>query len=50
MQTRIENYYTRLLNNAMKAYCDSKTEWAQDYWLEVISKLAQNIETRKVIH
>lgn len=47
---KTESYYIRLLNNAMKAYTESKSEWAQSYWLEVVSKLAQNIETRKVLH
>lgn len=47
---KTEQYYIRLLNNAMTAYVNSKSDWAQDYWLEVISKLAQNIETRKVLH
>lgn len=47
---KAKQYYIRLLNNAMKAYNNSKSDWAQDYWLEVCSKLAQNIETRKVLH
>lgn len=36
--------YVRLLNNAMKAYENANSEWAQEYWLEVAAKLAQNIE------
>lgn len=28
----------------MKAYENAKTEWAQEYWLEVAAKLAQNID------
>jgi hypothetical protein len=35
--------YTRLLCNAMKAYENAKSEWAQEYWLEVIQKLSQNM-------
>jgi hypothetical protein len=36
--------YTRLLCNAMKAYENAKSDWAQEYWLEVAAKLAQNID------
>jgi hypothetical protein len=42
--------YIRLLNNAMLAYNNSKSDWAQDYWLEVIQKLLQNMEAKKVLH
>jgi len=28
----------------MKAYENARSDWAQEYWLEVASKLAQNIE------
>lgn len=40
--------YVRLLNNAMKAYENSKSEWAQEYWLEVCQKLIQNIEKKEL--
>ena len=36
--------YTRLLCNAMKAYENAQSDWAKDYWLEVIQKLSQNME------
>ena len=36
--------YNRLWNNAMKAYENSQSEWAKNYWLEVASKLAQNLQ------
>jgi hypothetical protein len=40
--------YIRLLNNAMKAYENSKSEWAQNYWLGVCQKLMQNIEKKEL--
>lgn len=36
--------YIRLLCNAMKAYENAQSDWAKEYWLEVASKLAQNID------
>ena len=36
--------YTRLLSNAMKAYENAQSDWAQEYWLGVAAKLAQNVE------
>lgn len=42
--------YIRLINNAMLAYNNSKSDWAQDYWLSVIQELIQNMEARKEIH
>jgi len=28
----------------MKAYENAQSDWARDYWLEVIQKLSQNME------
>lgn len=36
--------YNRLLSNAERAYNNATTQWAKDYWLEVITKLSQNME------
>jgi len=36
--------YTRLMNNAEKAYNNANSEWAKQYWLEVMTKLSQNME------
>jgi len=42
--------YIRLINNAMLAYNNAQTDWAQDYWLRVIQELIKNMEARKEIH
>lgn len=42
--------YIRLINNAMLAYNNSKSDWAQEYWLDVIQKLIEGMEAKKVIH
>ena len=34
--------YHRLINNATRAYENAKSEWAKEYWLEVLAKLSQN--------
>lgn len=35
--------YEKLWCNAVTAYNNAKSEWAKEYWLEVASKLAQNM-------
>lgn len=40
--------YVKLLTNAMRAYENSTTEWAQSYWLEVCHKLMQNIDKKEL--
>ena len=35
--------YPRLIRQAEAAYERSQTEWAKNYWLGVITKLAQNV-------
>jgi len=42
--------YIRLINNAMLAYNNSKTDWAQEYWLGVVQSLIQSMEARKEVH
>lgn len=42
--------YIRLINNAMLAYNNSKTDWAQEYWLGVVRSLIQSMEARKELH
>jgi hypothetical protein len=42
--------YIRLINNAMLAYNNSKTDWAQEYWLGVVQSLIQSMEARKELH
>jgi len=37
--------YPRLIKNAEKAYNNANTVWARKYWLEVITKLSQNINS-----
>lgn len=36
--------YQRLMMNATKAYETAQTDWAKEYWLEVIAKLSQNMD------
>lgn len=36
--------YNRLMKNAEKAYNNANSEWAKKYWLEVITKLSQNMQ------
>ena len=40
----IEDYYKRLISNAERALQSSQSEWTKEYWLEVITKLAQNVD------
>lgn len=42
--------YIRLINNAMLAYNNSKTDWAQEYWLGVVQSLIKSMEARKELH
>lgn len=42
--------YIRLINNAMLAYNNSKTDWAQEYWLGVVQSLIQSMEAHKELH
>jgi len=36
--------YNRLINNASQAYENAQSEWAKEYWLEVLAKLSQNYQ------
>jgi hypothetical protein len=36
--------YPRLIKNAEKAYNNANTVWARKYWLEVLTKLSQNVQ------
>lgn len=36
--------YNRLISNAERAYQSSQSKWAKEYWLEVITKLSQNVD------
>ena len=36
--------YNKLISNAERAYQNARSEWAKEYWLEVITKLSQNVE------
>lgn len=36
--------YSRLIQNAEKAYNNANSAWAKKYWLEVIAKLSQNMQ------
>jgi hypothetical protein len=35
--------YERLAGQAWKAHVEAKSDWAKNYWLEVMTKLTQNI-------
>jgi hypothetical protein len=37
--------YPRLISNAERAYSNAQSDWAKEYWLEVITKLKQNIDS-----
>jgi hypothetical protein len=37
--------YPRLIQNAERAYNSANSDWAKEYWLEVITKLKQNIDS-----
>ncbi|WP_287009408.1 hypothetical protein [Alteromonas sp.] len=36
--------YNRLINNAMNAHNRAQSEWAKKFWLEVATKLTQNVQ------
>lgn len=40
--------YVRLVQNAQTALNNSKSQWAIDYWSEVIDKLIINIDKQKL--
>lgn len=42
--------YIRLINNAMLAYNNARSDWAQEYWLSVIQSLIEAMDARKELH